>query len=145
MIVLRGLTARNTNTTHTIYYRGHWLGVSSSDVWPSVCPDELSNKITRTKRFQDYGSYVELGGTLLHPDTLSVVARKNDILKKLVLEAKREYEKDAEHRVHIFMANTYVTRDRDISGCPNAHLTCLACRSAHTAAGVGTERARSGQ
>lgn len=36
----------------------------------------------------------------------SVVARNNDILKKLVLDAKREYEKDAEHRVHIFMADT---------------------------------------
>lgn len=36
----------------------------------------------------------------------SVVARNNDILKKLVLEAKREYEKDAEHRVHIYMADT---------------------------------------
>ena len=39
----------------------------------------------------------------------SVVARSNDILKKLVLEAKREYEKDAIHRVHIFMADTYVS------------------------------------
>ena len=38
----------------------------------------------------------------------SVVARNNDILKKLVLEAKREYEKDAEHRVHIFLADTQV-------------------------------------
>jgi hypothetical protein len=36
----------------------------------------------------------------------SVIARNNDILKKLVLEAKRDYEKDAEHRVHIFMADT---------------------------------------
>lgn len=36
----------------------------------------------------------------------SVVARNNDILKKLVLEAKREYEKDSEHRVHIFLADT---------------------------------------
>jgi hypothetical protein len=36
----------------------------------------------------------------------SVVARNNDILKQLVLEAKREYEKDAEHRVHIFMGDT---------------------------------------
>ncbi|KAI0730442.1 P-loop containing nucleoside triphosphate hydrolase protein [Earliella scabrosa] len=68
------------DTTHTIYYRGHWL------------------RITRTKRFQDYGSCAEL--------KISVVARNNDILKKLVLEAKREYEKDAEHRVHIFMADT---------------------------------------
>jgi hypothetical protein len=33
----------------------------------------------------------------------SVVARNNDIFKELVLEAKCEYEKDAEHRVHIFM------------------------------------------
>ena len=36
----------------------------------------------------------------------SVVTRDNDILKRLVLEAKREYEKDAEHRVHIFVAGT---------------------------------------
>jgi hypothetical protein len=36
-----------------------------------------------------------------------VVARNNEIIKKLVLEAKREYEKDAEHRVHIFLADTY--------------------------------------
>ncbi|KAJ8483222.1 hypothetical protein ONZ51_g4858 [Trametes cubensis] len=68
------------DTTHTIYYRGHWL------------------RITRTKRYEDYGSCAEL--------KISVVARNNDILKRLVLEAKREYEKDAEHRVHIFMADT---------------------------------------
>ncbi|KZT68665.1 P-loop containing nucleoside triphosphate hydrolase protein [Daedalea quercina L-15889] len=68
------------DTTHTIYYKGHWL------------------RITRTKRFQDYGSYAEI--------KICVVARNNDILKKLVLEAKREYEKDAVHRVHIYMADT---------------------------------------
>ncbi|EIN06198.1 P-loop containing nucleoside triphosphate hydrolase protein [Punctularia strigosozonata HHB-11173 SS5] len=68
------------DTSHTIYYRGHWL------------------RITRAKRFQDYGHCAEL--------KISVVARNNDILKKLVLEAKRQYEKDAEHRVHIFMADT---------------------------------------
>ncbi|THH08395.1 hypothetical protein EW146_g9003 [Bondarzewia mesenterica] len=68
------------DTTHTIYYRGHWL------------------RITRTKKFQEYGHHCAL--------KISVVARNNDILKKLVLEAKREYEKDAEHRVHIFMADT---------------------------------------
>ncbi len=38
-----------------------------------------------------------------------MVARNNDILKKLVLEAKRDYEKDAVHRVHIFMADTFVS------------------------------------
>ncbi|OJA09348.1 hypothetical protein AZE42_08478 [Rhizopogon vesiculosus] len=68
------------DTTHTIYYCGHWL------------------RITRTKRYPDYGH-----GSALK---ISVIARNNDILKKLVLEAKREYEKDAEHRVHIFMADT---------------------------------------
>ena len=36
----------------------------------------------------------------------SVAARNNNILKQLVLEAKREYEKDAEHKVHIYMADT---------------------------------------
>ncbi|KIK45543.1 hypothetical protein CY34DRAFT_10308 [Suillus luteus UH-Slu-Lm8-n1] len=59
------------DTTHTIYYRGHWL---------------------RDQALPGLRS--------------CVVARNNDILKKLVLEAKREYEKDAEHRVHIFMADT---------------------------------------
>lgn len=51
----------------------------------------------------DSGHLLYLAG-LLH--ITSVVARNNDILKRLVLEAKREYEKDAEHRVHIFMADT---------------------------------------
>ncbi|KAI5120959.1 hypothetical protein M0805_001663 [Coniferiporia weirii] len=70
-------------TTHTIYYRGHWL------------------RITRSKRAHGYHNYAEL--------SVSVVARNNNILKKLVLEAKREYEKDAEHRVHIFMADSYAS------------------------------------
>lgn len=70
----------SVDTTHTIYYRGHWL------------------RITREQRRPD--SY---GGSSLK---ISVVARNNDILKKLVLEAKREYEKDSEHRVHIFLADT---------------------------------------
>lgn len=70
----------SVDTTHTIYYRGHWL------------------RITRTRRLQEYGSCGEI--------KISVVARNNDILKKLVLEAKRDYEKDAVHRVHIFMADT---------------------------------------
>ncbi|KAJ7708696.1 P-loop containing nucleoside triphosphate hydrolase protein [Mycena rosella] len=70
----------SVDSVHSLYYRGHWL------------------KITRTKRYPDYGH-----GSALK---ISVVARNNDILKKLVLEAKREYEKDAEHRVHIFLADT---------------------------------------
>jgi chaperone BCS1 len=35
----------------------------------------------------------------------SVKSRNNDVLKRLVLEAKREYERDGEHRVHIFTAD----------------------------------------
>ena len=72
----------SVDTTHTIYYRGHWLRITRrrrSDGWNGTC-DEL---------------------------TISVVARNNAILKSLVLEAKKEYEKDAEHRVHIFMADVY--------------------------------------
>ncbi|KAF8513009.1 P-loop containing nucleoside triphosphate hydrolase protein [Hysterangium stoloniferum] len=68
------------NTTHTIYYRGHWL------------------RITRGQRYQHYNCQ-EL--------KISVVARNNTVLKKLVLEAKRTYEKDAEHRVHIFIADAH--------------------------------------
>ena len=70
----------SVDTTHTIYYRGHWL------------------RITRTNKYPQYGHGCSL--------KISVVARNNDILKKLVLEAKKDYEKDAEHRVHIFMADT---------------------------------------
>jgi hypothetical protein len=36
----------------------------------------------------------------------SVVAPNNNILKQLVSEAKHEYEKDAEHRIHIFLGDT---------------------------------------
>ena len=50
--------------------------------------------------------FIIFGFWLIKLAMSSVVARNNDILKKLVLDAKREYEKDAEHRVHIFMADT---------------------------------------
>ncbi|KAG8929036.1 hypothetical protein FRC02_006101 [Tulasnella sp. 418] len=70
------------DTTHTIFYRGHWL------------------RITRSKRSDTYhGNTQEL--------KISVVARNNTVLKKLVLQAKREYEADMEHRVHIFLADSY--------------------------------------
>ena len=108
-------------------------------------------------------------GTLIRPGTLrcSVVARNNDILKRLVLEAKHEYEKDAERLVHIFMADTYVplliTRHlrgdaRTTTPAPRPTPTELTSvfilffrvwyiRYAHagrTGAGDGTARARSG-
>ncbi|QRV79585.1 mitochondrial chaperone BCS1 [Ceratobasidium sp. AG-Ba] len=66
------------DTTHTIYYKGHWLRVCRSR---QSCGDELLS--------------------------ISVVARSNNILKQLVLEAKREYERDAEHRVQIFFADSH--------------------------------------
>ncbi|KAI0274144.1 BCS1 N terminal-domain-containing protein [Russula aff. rugulosa BPL654] len=65
--------------THTVFYRDHWL------------------KITPIRSNQDFGNYSAL--------EISVIAHKNDILKRLVLEAKREYEKDAEYQVHIFTAD----------------------------------------
>jgi mitochondrial chaperone BCS1 len=79
------------------------------------------SQVTRTRQYQDYGHYsaLKIRYTQRSPNhvfpliTSSVVARNNDILKRLVLEAKREYEKDsnAEHRVHIFMADTYEAID----------------------------------
>ncbi|CCO28993.1 putative mitochondrial chaperone BCS1-B AltName: Full=BCS1-like protein 2 [Rhizoctonia solani AG-1 IB] len=66
------------DTTHTIYYKGHWL---------RVCRSRQPN-----------------GDELL---SISVVARSNNILKQLVLEAKKEYERDAEHRVQIFFADSH--------------------------------------
>ncbi|KAJ3928083.1 MAG: P-loop containing nucleoside triphosphate hydrolase protein [Lentinula lateritia] len=61
------------DTTHTIYYRGHWL---------------------RVRRSRKASSY-------------SVVARSNTILKQLVLQAKREYEAEAIHRIQIYFADSH--------------------------------------
>ncbi|KAG8812079.1 hypothetical protein FRC17_002210, partial [Serendipita sp. 399] len=69
------------DTTHNIYYGGHLL------------------RITRSKHNSDYGTTQEL--------KISVVARSNDVIKKLVLEAKKLYEADAEHRIHIYLADHY--------------------------------------
>ena len=74
------------------------------------------SKITPIRSNQDFGSYSAVKircvrrrlpkhVLLLSLTVCSVVAHKNDILKRLVLDAKREYEKDAEYRVHIFMAD----------------------------------------
>jgi hypothetical protein len=73
------------------------------------------SKITPIQSNQDFGNYSALEircarGQPKHVLFLSlivssVVADNNDILKRLVLEARREYEKDAEYRVHIFTAD----------------------------------------
>ncbi|THH23205.1 hypothetical protein EUX98_g7970 [Antrodiella citrinella] len=68
------------NSTHTIYYRGHWLRV-------------------RRGRKQD-GSNSEML-------SISVVARNNSILKQLVLQAKKEYEAEAVHRIQIYFADSH--------------------------------------
>ncbi|KIJ50430.1 hypothetical protein M422DRAFT_777141 [Sphaerobolus stellatus SS14] len=68
------------DTTHTIYYKGHWL------------------RVRRSKK-QD-GSDTELL-------SISVVARSNAILKQLVLQAKKEYEAEAVHRIQIYFADSH--------------------------------------
>lgn len=68
------------DTTHTIYYNGHWL------------------RVRRSKKTD---------GSELQMLSISVVARSNTILKQLVLEAKREYEKDTIHRVQIYFADSH--------------------------------------
>ncbi|KAI0255479.1 hypothetical protein BJV78DRAFT_1273466 [Lactifluus subvellereus] len=67
-----------TDTTHTIYYRGHWL---------------------RVRRGRKSNGYEML--------SISVVARNNSILKQLVLQAKKEYEAEAVHRIQIYFADSY--------------------------------------
>jgi len=67
-----------TDTTHTIFYRGHWL---------------------RVRRGRKSNGYEML--------SISVIARNNSILKQLVLQAKKEYEAEAVHRIQIYFADSY--------------------------------------
>ncbi|KIJ68071.1 hypothetical protein HYDPIDRAFT_173750 [Hydnomerulius pinastri MD-312] len=68
------------DTTHTIYYRGHWL------------------RVRRSKKTDGSGCEVL---------SISVVARNNTILKQLVLQAKKEYEAEAIHRIQIYFADSH--------------------------------------
>ncbi|KAG7443195.1 uncharacterized protein BT62DRAFT_1078578 [Guyanagaster necrorhizus] len=68
------------DTTHTIFYRGHWL------------------RIRRGRKNDGSGCEVL---------SISVVARNNSILKQLVLQAKREYEAEAVHRIQIYFADSH--------------------------------------
>ncbi|KAG6836567.1 hypothetical protein H0H93_006671 [Arthromyces matolae] len=68
------------DTTHTIYYRGHWL------------------RVRRGRKTDGSGTEVL---------SISVVARSNTILKQLVLQAKREYEAEAIHRIQIYFADSH--------------------------------------
>ncbi|KAF5328700.1 hypothetical protein D9619_011488 [Psilocybe cf. subviscida] len=66
------------DTTHTIFYRGHWL------------------RVRRGRK--------DNGSEML---SISVVARNNAILKQLVLQAKKEYEAEAIHRIQIYFADAH--------------------------------------
>ncbi|KAF8229508.1 P-loop containing nucleoside triphosphate hydrolase protein [Tricholoma matsutake] len=68
------------DTTHTIYYRGHWL------------------RVRRGRKADGSGTEVL---------SISVVARSNTILKQLVLQAKKEYEAEAIHRIQIYFADSH--------------------------------------
>ncbi|KAI0076144.1 P-loop containing nucleoside triphosphate hydrolase protein, partial [Panus rudis PR-1116 ss-1] len=69
-----------TNTTHTIYYKGHWL------------------RVKRGRKNDGSGCEIL---------SISVVARNNSILKQLVLQAKKEYEAEAVHRIQIYFADSH--------------------------------------
>ncbi|EJU03604.1 P-loop containing nucleoside triphosphate hydrolase protein [Dacryopinax primogenitus] len=71
------------DTTHTIFFAGHWLHITRG----------------RTQGTDWYANAETL--------KISVIARNNDVIKQLVLQAKKDYERDAEHRVHIFLADIY--------------------------------------
>ncbi|KAG8811349.1 hypothetical protein FRC17_002513 [Serendipita sp. 399] len=77
---LKVLFQPTLDTTHTIYYKGHWL------------------RIRRSKKTD---------GSDLSVLTISVVARSNTILKQLVLQAKREYEQECVDRVQIYFADQH--------------------------------------
>lgn len=84
------------DTTHTIYYRGHWLRVRRGRK-----PDGsevLSIRYVPLVRNFHVAEY-------LH--SVSVVARSNTILKQLVLQAKKEYEAEAIHRIQIYFADSH--------------------------------------
>ncbi|KAJ3710171.1 hypothetical protein C8R42DRAFT_381826 [Lentinula raphanica] len=83
------------DTTHTIYYRGHWLRVRR---WRKG--DNMNNGSWGGS----YGYSSGGGGEML---SVSVVARSNTILKQLVLQAKREYEAEAIHRIQIYFADSH--------------------------------------
>jgi mitochondrial chaperone BCS1 len=70
------------NTSHTIYYKGHWL------------------RVRRGRKQDPYGGSCEVL-------SVSVVARNNSILKQLVLQAKKEYEAEAVHRIQIYFADSH--------------------------------------
>ncbi|KIM31399.1 hypothetical protein M408DRAFT_320460 [Serendipita vermifera MAFF 305830] len=77
---LKVLFQPTVDTTHTIFYKGHWL------------------RVRRSKKTD---------GSELAMLSISVVARSNAILKQLVLQAKKEYEQECVDRVQIYFADQH--------------------------------------
>ena len=86
------------DTTHTIYYRGHWLRVRRSKKTDGSGCEVLSIR---------YSFYFSFNSWQLTRSSHSVVARSNAILKQLVLQAKKEYEAEAIHRIQIYFADSH--------------------------------------
>lgn len=86
------------DTTHTIYYRGHWLRVRRSKKTDGSGCEVLSIRLLFLFLSQPVPT-----DKVLH----SVVARSNAILKQLVLQAKKEYEAEAIHRIQIYFADSH--------------------------------------
>lgn len=89
------------DTTHTIYYRGHWLRVRRSKKQDGSGCEVLSIRW----RFLCPSTCVLVTDWQVVSD--SVVARNNSILKQLVLQAKREYEAESVHRIQIYFADSH--------------------------------------
>jgi chaperone BCS1 len=85
------------DTTHTIYYRGHWLRIRRSR------KTDGSNCELLSVRYLFFLVLVLPKFIPMH----SVVARNNSILKQLVLQAKREYEAESVHRIQIYFADSH--------------------------------------
>lgn len=86
------------DTTHTIFYRGHWLRVRRGKKQESGC-EMLSIRYY----FFTFGPQLCCSRHI----TNSVVARNNSIFKQLVLQAKKEYEAEAVHRIQIYFADAH--------------------------------------
>ena len=86
------------DTTHTIFYKGHWLRVRRGR------KQETGSEMLSIRYFLAPCSFLIYKLTLT---LISVVARSNAILKQLVLQAKKEYEAEAIHRIQIYFADAH--------------------------------------
>ncbi|KII92945.1 hypothetical protein PLICRDRAFT_491796 [Plicaturopsis crispa FD-325 SS-3] len=86
------------DTTHTIYYRGHWLRVRRGRKTDGSGCEMLSIRCVA----QACSRWIYMTDRIY-----SVVARNNTVLKQLVLQAKKEYEAEAVHRIQIYFADTH--------------------------------------